>query len=1199
MRTSYAHGGLAALAIATMLVACGGGGGGGGGNGPPPNRLPTSNAGVDQSAFKTAVVTLDGSASADPDGNPLTYRWTQTSGPAVSLSGGTTARPTFTAPAISGTVGFSLVVNDGHGDSTADAIQVSVANRVPVASAGADASVDSSTLFTLNALGSSDPDSDTLTYSWVQLAGPPVFLTTVAPGRARFIAPSISTQLEFGVVANDGEAASAQDVVLVEVTRRSLNEPPVVYLDPAYTTPKRALVNIWGYAYDPEGGPITFNWTQVDGPSVTIDDPSQQYLSFNAPTQLGDLTFELVVSDGASSSQPMRIVVTVQNFAPTINDAAITPDGPRTADNLELASTVDDADVDPLTLTYAWRRNGVLVPSITGSTYPASLTTRDDEIVGTLAVSDGTDTTSIDVSTVIQDSPPVLTASPPASVNYGDTFAFTVSVGADPDGDPVGAFDVKLGPAGFTVNGSGAVSWVAKLPMFDDHVDVAWDIGLHDSPSASLNGTVRVNHAARQLPFMRSGITVQQNHEEVAIADLDANGTSELLTTDGRVLSVMSKSGTDFVQTWSYPFNLSGNQNGISAIAAADVTGDANQEIFATSEGKIRQLRGGARTLAHEYSESTLTLCYGLRIADLDGDGQKELLCLGTDTGTYSPNGGSVIVVLDAADLTFKWRINQTGLGTNFNVGNVDGDAALEIVTAGGFVYDGITHNNEWAYGPQFGSFVELGDVNGDGSVEIVAAGNGSAIRFFSAVSRSPLAELNPAGVGGYINMYDFRVANVDGDAAAEILFGGGPGGGQGYGLNVWKHSGAPFNFVLAGNLPAQDYDVSGLISGNLDADPAIEIVWATGIAHSGEDKLVVSEYTGLDNVTLEWISTDPGELDGPFVGGFLARTAPATTRLIYMSPSTHSGYDGTRLLALDASSGDVTTTAEIGTNWANASGLDIGDTDGDSLDEVFLSSANLYDPFYTTYDFASDTREWTSPAGFAQAIAIRHADFTGDGRPEFVVLGSDSRVTVFNVAQSNIVFQSVQLTGAAAGIDVADLDHDGQPEIVVLTAQFLYVYGRASSSAPFLERANIPLTNGLKLLVADADGDGEFEIFTTVNTSPYYYDPQTVDLRVFSASLQQLRSVPLSVNVSNLVLEPSASSRKNLLVSTELSSYSYYSPGATEIWAIDPLTGAGVWRSPQLAGSFSRDSLHPVDVNNDGQYELAFGTIVGAYVTR
>jgi hypothetical protein len=165
-----------------------------------------------------------------------------------------------------------------------------------------------------------------------------------------------------------------------------------------------------------------------------------------------------------------------------------------------------------------------------------------------------------------------------------------------------------------------------------------------------------------------------------------------------------------------------------------------------------------------------------------------------------------------------------------------------------------------------------------------------------------------------------------------------------------------------------------------------------------------------------------------------------------------------------------------------------------------------------------------------------------------------------------------------------------------VLTPTFLYVYGRTTNTDPFLERANIDTTSGTNLLVADTDGDGEFEIFVFSSTG--YYGTEST-MKVYNRSLQLQRTVTIPARVTNVVVEPSASPRKNLLITSGADPYSYYSTGASEIWAIDPVSGAGVWRSPGFPGSFSRHSLNAVDTNLDGQYELSFGTNVGAFVTR
>src|SRR5205814_855204 len=59
------------------------------------NHPPTADAGPDVSVGADAPVSLDGRASHDLDGDPLTFSWTQTAGPTVTLLNSTTVRPSF------------------------------------------------------------------------------------------------------------------------------------------------------------------------------------------------------------------------------------------------------------------------------------------------------------------------------------------------------------------------------------------------------------------------------------------------------------------------------------------------------------------------------------------------------------------------------------------------------------------------------------------------------------------------------------------------------------------------------------------------------------------------------------------------------------------------------------------------------------------------------------------------------------------------------------------------------------------------------------------------------------------------------------------------------------------------------------------------------------------------------------------------
>ena len=97
------------------------------------------------------------------------------------------------------------------------------------------------------------------------------------------------------------------------------NTPPIAEAGPDITTTAGSTVILDGSrSRDPDGSPLTFQWTQRSGPAVVLDDPAAMYPRFAVPGSLSSdqtWSFDLLVSDGAltSATDTARVVAVVQS----------------------------------------------------------------------------------------------------------------------------------------------------------------------------------------------------------------------------------------------------------------------------------------------------------------------------------------------------------------------------------------------------------------------------------------------------------------------------------------------------------------------------------------------------------------------------------------------------------------------------------------------------------------------------------------------------------------------------------------------------------------------------------------------------------------------------------------------------------------------------------------------------------------------
>ena len=208
-------------------------------NAAAANQPPVANAGPDQAIDLPATVTLDGTASYDPDGSIVKYSWMQVSGAGgVTISGSSTATP-IVYGLQPGVYAFQLMVTDNSGATATSqvTITVSAGSQALFANAGVNDTIALPvTQIMLNGSLSSASTGNIVSYTWAQKSGPQT---------ATLMAPDSTYTLATGLIAgnyvftltvkdNNGNDASAEVTVVVLPDNRRFVDDIKLYPNPAH-----------------------------------------------------------------------------------------------------------------------------------------------------------------------------------------------------------------------------------------------------------------------------------------------------------------------------------------------------------------------------------------------------------------------------------------------------------------------------------------------------------------------------------------------------------------------------------------------------------------------------------------------------------------------------------------------------------------------------------------------------------------------------------------------------------------------------------------------------------------------------------------------------------------------------------------------------------------------------------------------------
>jgi PKD repeat protein len=457
----------------------------------PPVASFTESATI---VYTGEVIYFNASASYDPDGSIVSYRWDFGDGNTTVMT-----TPIIThAYADNGTYTVTLTVTDDDGETASTNATKTVLNRPPVAIFTESATtVYTGEPINFNASSSYDPDGTIVSYWWNFGDGTNATGITTTHSYAN----DGNYTVTLTVTDDDGATNSSTS------TKTVLNRSPVASFTESATTvyTNETITFNASASYDPDGFIVSYSWNFGDGTNATGVAVNHAY------SDNGTYTVTLTVIDDNGATSTAASIKTVLNRPPV---ALFTESAETVYTGVVISFDASDShDSDGTIVSYLWDfGDGTNATGVTvghgyadDGTYTVTLTVTDD---------DGATAIAIATKTILNRSPTASFTSSATMVYTGVVIHFDASGSSDPDGIIVSYFwDFGDGTnvTGVTVDHAytNDGTYVVTLTVTDD--DGATGITtqtmkvLNRSPAASFTESPETVYTNETITFDASG----------------------------------------------------------------------------------------------------------------------------------------------------------------------------------------------------------------------------------------------------------------------------------------------------------------------------------------------------------------------------------------------------------------------------------------------------------------------------------------------------------------------------------------------------------------------------------------------------------------------------------------------------------------------------------------------------------------------